>query len=58
VTRRDASGLEAFHTDYPEATCTLLYRGTDTLKLTELCRALPVAEFLHNLTPNTPLPVS
>jgi len=58
VTRHDAAGLEAFHTDYPEATCTLLYRGADTLKLTEHCRALPVAEFLRNLTPNAPLPVS
>ncbi len=58
VTRRDASGLEAFHADYPEATCTLLYRGTDTLKLSEHCLALPIERFLRELTPNAPLPLS
>ena len=58
VTRRDAAGLESFHTDYPEATCTLLYRGTDALKISEHCRALPVEQFLRQLTPNAPLPAS
>ena len=58
VTRRDAAGLEAFHTDYPEATCTLLYRGVDTLKLTENCLAIPVERFLRELTPNKSLPIS
>ena len=58
VTRRDAVGLETFRSDYPEATCTLLYRGDDTLKLTENCLAIPVERFLRDLTPNAPLPIS
>lgn len=57
VTRHDVMGLESFHADYPEATCTLLYRGTDALKVTEHCLALPVDRFLRQLIPNTPLPV-
>jgi len=56
VTRHDAAGLEAFHSDYPEATCTLLYRGTDRLKLTEHCLAIPVEQFLRAIVPNMPLP--
>ena len=58
VTRQDAVGLETFRSDYPEATCTLLYRGDDTLKLTENCLAIPVERFLRDLTPNAPLPIS
>ena len=58
VTRRDAAGLESFHDDYPEATCTLLYRGTDALKISEHCTALPVAQFLRQVIPNKPLPSS
>ena len=42
VTRHDAVGLKSFHDDYPEATSTLLYRGTDALKISEHCTALPV----------------
>ena len=57
VTRRDAAGLEAFHVDYPKATCTLLYRGSDALRITEHTKALPVERFLRQLVPNTPLPV-
>ena len=58
VTRRDAAGLESFHDDYPEATCTLLYRGTDALKVSEHCTALPVEQFLRQVIPNAPLPPS
>ena len=58
VTRRDAAGLESFHDDYPEATCTLLYRGTDALKVSEHCTALPVEQFLRQVIPNAPLPSS
>lgn len=57
VTRRDATGLESFNADYPEATCTLLYRGSDPLKISEHCTALPVERFLRELKPNTPLPI-
>ena len=57
VTRHDAAGLEAFHTDYPEATCTLLYRGSDALKISEHCTARPMEKFLRQLIPNAPLPV-
>ena len=56
ITRRDAAGLESLHDDHPEATCTLLYRGTDARKISEHCSALPVEQFLHQLIPNTPLP--
>ena len=57
MTRHDVMGLESFHADYPEATCTLLYRGADALKVSEHCLALPVDRFLRQLIPNTPLPV-
>lgn len=58
LTRRDAAGLESFHDDYPEATCALLYRGTDALKISEHCTALPVEQFLRQLIPNAPLPLA
>ena len=58
VTHRDAAGLESFHDDYPEATCTLLYRGHDALKISEHCTAIPVEQFLRQLIPNKPLPSS
>ena len=58
LTRHDAAGLESFHADYPESTCTLLYRGADALRISEHCRALPVEQFLRQLTPNAPLPAS
>ncbi len=47
--RSDASGLEAFHQDYPEAELTLLYRGERAMKLTENVTAVPVTEFLLSL---------
>lgn len=47
---RDAGRNQLFF--YPEATCTLLYRGTDSLRISEHCRALPVEQFLRQLTPN------
>ena len=58
VTRHDAAGLESFHDDYPEATCTLLYRGSDALKISEHCTALPIEKFLREVVPNAPLPVT
>lgn len=57
ATRHDAAGLESSNADYPEATCTLLYRGSDTLKISEHCKALPVEQFLRELKPNAPLPI-
>ncbi len=47
--KKDASGLEAFHTDYPEAQTMLLYRGSRRVKLTENVDAIPVEEFLLSL---------
>lgn len=42
--------LEAFKQDYPEARCSLLYRGTERLKRGNvLC--LPCADFLAGVTP-------
>ena len=46
----DLTGLNAFSTDYPEATCLLLYRGNERLKKgNTLC--LPIEPFLKALTP-------
>ena len=58
VSRRDAAGLESFHADYPEATCTVLYRGRDRIKISEHCFALPVEQFLRDVVPNAPLPIA
>lgn len=48
--RSDASGLEAFLTDYPEAEATLLYRGPRRMKLTDRVTAVPVEDFLMGLS--------
>lgn len=49
VDRSDASGLEAFHADYPEAELTLLYRGERSQRITDNVTAVPVSEFLAGL---------
>ena len=49
VDRSDASGLEAFHADYPEAELTLLYRGERSQRITDNVTAVPVSEFLVGL---------
>lgn len=49
VDRGDASGLEAFHADYPEAELVLLYRGEHRQRVTENVTAIPVSEFLLSL---------
>jgi predicted AAA+ superfamily ATPase len=47
---RDLNGLRAFKEDYPEADCTLLYRGAERLRIAGIdCR--PVEEFLAALRP-------
>lgn len=51
----DTRSLRAFLADYPEATATLLYRGSTRLRLGEVL-VLPVEEFLANLHPGNPLP--
>jgi uncharacterized protein len=50
VHSQDLRGLEAFCSDYPEATPLLLYRGKDRLKIRNIL-CLPIEEFLKNLTP-------
>ncbi|MCB1118442.1 MAG: ATP-binding protein [Chlamydiia bacterium] len=51
---QDLNGLNAFLTDYPEATAYLLYRGKHRLKKGNvLC--IPCEEFLTQLTPNQTL---
>ncbi len=50
----DLRGLKAFKTDYPEATCLLLYRGNEKLmKNGILC--MPSELFLKNLIPGKTL---
>ena len=51
----DLNGPAAFKEDYPEATPLLLYRGKQSLLLRDI-RCIPVAQFLRNLVPDTPLP--
>ena len=50
ASRSDASGLEAFYMDYPEAELTLFYRGERAMKLSENVTAVPVTEFLLSLS--------
>ena len=52
--RLDASSLEAFISDYPEARGCLLYRGNRKLQLTPHVTAIPVESFLMELTPEQP----
>ncbi len=48
---KDLRSLQAFHQDYPEAKCILLYRGTETfLRNNILC--MPCELFLQKLLPN------
>lgn len=49
VDRSDASSLESFHKDYPEAELLLLYRGTRPVKVTDNVVAVPVSDFLLSL---------
>ena len=49
--RKDAAGLEAFLSDYPEARAFLLYRGERKVQLTTHVAAIPVEPFLLGLTP-------
>ena len=50
----DVAALEAFRSDFPEATALLLYRGEDRLRLGDVhCR--PVEEFLRQLHPGREL---
>jgi len=50
--RRDASALEAFVSDYPEAKAVLLYRGERTIHVSPHVNAVPVEEFLRGLDPS------
>jgi len=49
--KRDASSLEAFLTDYPEAKGVLLYRGGHRIQVSRNVTAVPVEEFLLELVP-------
>lgn len=52
----DLRGLKTFHTDYPESTPILLYRGKERLaKSGVLC--VPCEEFLAGIHPDPRLPV-
>lgn len=50
----DLKGLEAFKKDYPEAQCTLLYRGVERLQKGDVV-CIPVEEFLYKLHPDRPI---
>ena len=52
--RSDASSLEGFITDYPEARGFLLYRGERRVQLTPNVTAIPAEQFLKELTPERP----
>lgn len=57
VHAQDVRGLQAFCRDYPEAKPILLYRGEHRLKI-ENIDCMSVTEFLKNLIPGKPLPIS
>lgn len=46
----DLKGLRAFKTDYPEADCLFLYRGTEKLMKNEIL-CMPINMFLKGLKP-------
>ena len=52
--RSDASPLEAFISDYPEARGFLLYRGERRVQLTPHVTAISAEQFLKELTPERP----
>ena len=49
--RKDAASLEKFISDYPEAKGFLLYRGERRMQVTPHVIAVPVDQFLMELTP-------
>ena len=46
----DLRGLRTFRTDYPEADCAMLYRGSERLNIDGIW-CLPVEDFLQEMTP-------
>ena len=46
----DLRGLRTFRTDYPEADCAMLYRGSERLNIDGIW-CLPVEDFVHGMTP-------
>ena len=46
----DLRGLRTFRTDYPEAYCAMLYRGSERLNIDGIW-CLPVEDFLRGMTP-------
>lgn len=51
VSKNDLKGLMAFHEEYPEATCYLLYRGKRSL-VQEGILCMPVTDFLMTIHPD------
>lgn len=56
IRSKDLTGLKNFRTDFPEARCYLLYRGTEERIINEI-GCLPVESFLLKLQPEKPLPL-
>ncbi len=54
VRPEDCRGLAAFHQDYSESRCLLLYRGRERLRSDDI-QCLPVDEFLKSLRPDEPI---
>lgn len=54
VHTKDLRSLKSFKTDYPEATCFLLYRGKEQLLMDDIL-CLPCEAFLKNLHPGNAL---
>ena len=55
VRPRDLQGLRAFREDYPSATATLLYRGSEQLDIDGI-RCRPCEDYLRDVFPGRPLP--
>ncbi len=54
IQNKDMKGLKAFHEDYPDAQCLLLYGGKEKLKKGNIL-CLPCEQFLKNLVPLHPI---
>ena len=57
VRPEDLRSLMAFHSDYPQSTPILLYRGEEKLMKNQI-QCIPCELFLQNLRPNRPLPLT
>ncbi len=57
VHAKSVKSLVSFKKDYPQSDAVLLYRGNERLKINNVT-CLPCAEFLRNLSPHRPFPIT